>query len=287
MAPRYGLGVTLGLMAGISLSTGGVALRFVESANGWQILVYRAAAFSLMMAVVLLVSYRCQTWRKCVAVGGRGLVIASLLGGGAIAYIFAMLHTSVANVVVVLSTSPLLTAVSAQLFLGERCTRATWVAMWVVVVGIGIMFADGLQAGGLVGLFIALLAAMTYAGMLVLMRSRPDVDMIPATALSGPVTLLLALLMVTDLGVSSRDAWIGVFLGTFQFGLGFLLITLAARHIVAAQVALLSLSEVVLAPLWVWLAVGELPTTLGIVGGFVVILAVLAEARRALVAATH
>lgn len=279
---RVTTGMVFGFAAGVALSTGGVALRFVEEASGWQVLFYRALAFSLLMTVVMGLRYRGGVVAATRAVGASGVAVAVLLSGGAIAYVFAILHTSVANVVVLLSASPLVTALLARIVLGERADLPTWAAMLVVVFGITVMFADGLQGGGLVGLLIAMCAVLTFASMLTVLRRTRGRDMLPATALSGPITAAIALCMAPSLAVSAHDLAIGAFLGTVQFGLGFILITLATRRIPAAQVALLTLSEVVLAPLWVWLAVAERPTMLGFVGGAIVLFAVLGQALWAL-----
>ena len=275
---RFGLGVAYGLSAGVLLSTGGIALRLVEGASGWQILFYRALSFTVLMLLVLGLRYGLSALRTTRAVGWSGVFVALLLGCGAIAYVFAILHTSVANVVVLLSTGPLVTALLARVLLGERADTFTWLAMGAVVAGVLVMFADGVRGEGAVGLAIAMIAVLMYASMLVILRRTRGRDMLPATALSGPVTLIVAWIMLEGFAVSERDLLISVFLGTVQFGLGFMLITLATRHVPAAQVALLTLSEAVLAPIWVWIAFGELPTQLGMIGAAVVLLAVSAQA---------
>lgn len=272
------LGVVLGLSAGAVLSTGGVALRFIEDASGWQVLFYRALSFSLMMAIVLGVRHGRATPRRLYAVGRLGVLVAAMLGLGAIAYVFAILYTNVANVVVILSAAPILTAVLSHWLLRERTDLFTWVAMLTVTGGIVVMFADGIQAGGALGLLIALGAALMYAFMLVALRRARGLDMLPATALSGPITLAIAGLMAGDFAIPPGDIALSVFLGTFQFGLGFILVTFAARYIAAAHVALLTLTEVVLAPLWVFIAIGEQPTALGLAGALVVFAAVLSQA---------
>lgn len=278
--PNFRLGVACGLLSGVCLSTGGLALRYVESASGWQVLTYRAIAFIVMMGIVLGVRYRGNILTALFSVGAAGLVVAGLLGIGAICFVFAVLNTTVANVVLILSTSPLVTALLSRLLLGERHDSWTWMAMAAAVLGIAIMFGDGLDGGGYLGVAIAVAAVLSYGFMLVIMRFSKSRDMLPATALSGFVTLAIAYSMAVDLNISAWDAGIGVFLGVFQFGLGFVFITLAIRHLPAAHVALLSLSEVVLAPAWVWLGVGERPTTLGFAGGAIVLTAVAAQATR-------
>ncbi len=274
-------GVVYALLGGACLSTGGLALRLVEEASGWQILVYRSLAFLIFMGFFLCLRYKGRTLNAIRGVGWPGVAVAVLLGAAAVFYVFAILSTAVANVVVILSVSPLLTALLGQVFLHERVDAKDLRAMLVAAVGIGVMFADGLAAGGVAGMFIAFLAMCVYAVMLVVLRLARSRDMLPATALSGVVTLLIAAMMTNDFAINGRDAGIAVFSGVFQFGLGFVFLTIATRHIRAALVALLSLIEVALAPLWVWLGVGETPAPLALVGGLVVLMAVLAQGLRA------
>ena len=282
MMSRTTLGVALSLMAGVCLSTGGIALRLVESADGFQILFYRALTFVVLMAVVILATYRARTWSAILAVGWPGLLVATVLGLGAIFYVMSILHTTVANAVVILSTSPLLTALLAWLVLGVRASASTLIASMVAIFGVSLMVLDGLSTGGLIGMAIAFAAGACYAVMLVTMQQVRGRDLMPATGLSGMVTLIIAWIAAPDLVVGLHDIGIGVFLGSVQFGLGFILITIAARYIDGALVALLTLVEVVLAPFWVFLGVGEAPTQLALVGGAVVLVAVFAQAVYAL-----
>jgi drug/metabolite transporter, DME family len=271
------IGIILSLTAGACLSTGGIALRLVDSASGYQILFYRALTFITLMAVVIAIRYRGGAAKAIRDVGWAGVFVSFALGVGATLYVLAIVHTTVANAVVILCTSPLLTALLAWICLGHRASRATIVAALVAVSGVILMVVDGMAAGGLTGMTIALGAALAFAGMLVVMQRHQGRDFLPATGMSGFVTLAIAWFAAGHLDISNHDIGIGVFLGSFQFGLGFVCITLAARYIDGALVALLSLSEVILAPIWVWLGVGEAPSTMALVGGVVVLLAVAGQ----------
>ena len=274
---RTTIGIILSLFAGACLSTGGIALRLVEDASGFQILFYRALSFFTLMTLALAILYRRRFPAAVRSIGTTGLWVALLLGLGATAYVFAILHTTVANAVVILSTAPLLTAFLAWLTLGQRISLATAGAAVAALFGVTIMVVDGLGGSGVMGMVIALAAASSYAVMLVLLQRRQGVDMLPATALSGVVTLVIALIAAPNLAISGHDLAVAAFLGSFQFGLGFACITLAARYIDGAMVALLSLSEVVLAPIWVWVGVGETPTANALMGGLIVLAAVVSQ----------
>ncbi|MDX1514710.1 MAG: DMT family transporter [Gammaproteobacteria bacterium] len=275
---RRTLGIVMVLAGGVCLSTGGVLLRHVEAAGGWQILFYRGLFFSLTLALFLALRHRERTIELFRSMGKAGLFIGSILGVASVFYIFGILSTTVANVVFIISASPLITAVLARIILGERAGLATWVAMLAALAGVALMVGDGLMGGGLFGVLCALAVALGFAGMLITLRRNPTVNMMPALCLGGAITATIAAVMAPDLAVSGRDMLICFILGTGQFGAGFILITLGARYVPAAETALLSLTETVLAPLWVWMAVNETPSLLTLVGGAIVIAAVSVRA---------
>ena len=242
----YATGVTLLLLAGVVLSSGGYLIRSVEQADGWQILFYRGIGFTLISLLFTLVRFKGRTARAYLDIGWPGLVAALALGAGFCAYLFAVLLTSVANVVFILSIGPIAAAVMGRVFLGERVAPFTWFAMTIAMAGIGLMMFEGIESGGWLGNLIALLAPLSFS--------------------------------VMDFGLSAHDLAISLALGIFQVGLGFIFITLGARWVPAAQVPLFALTETALAPLWVWIAFGELPAGLALIGGLIVLIGVSTEA---------
>lgn len=277
-AARRTAGVVMVLLGGTCLSTSGVLLRYIESANGWQILFYRGLFFFLTMMLFLMVRHRGRFLSVIYATGKAGLFLGTTLGFASVLYIFGILSTTVANVVFIISAAPLITALLARLILGERPSGGTWVAMLAALFGVGLMVGDGLAGGGLFGVLCALGVALSFAALLITLRLAKGVDMLPALCIAGVVSAVVALVMTSDLQISLRDMAICFTLGTVQFGGGFILITLGARYLLAAETALLSLTETVLAPLWVWLAVNETPSALTLAGGLVVITAVATRA---------
>lgn len=266
------------LLGGTCLSTSGVLLRHIESADGWQILFYRGLFFFLTMVLFLIVRYRGRFIGTLYATGKPGLFIGIAVGLASVLYIFGILSTTVANVVFIIGAAPLITALLARLILGERPSAGTWIAMLAALSGVGLMVGDGIAGGGLFGVLCALGVALCFAALLITLRITKSVDMLPALCLSGVVSAVIAVVMAGDLDITPRDMAICFTLGTVQFGGGFILITLGARYLLAAETALLSLTETVLAPLWVWLAINETPSVLTIAGGAVVITAVAARA---------
>ncbi|MDH3593776.1 MAG: DMT family transporter [Rhodospirillales bacterium] len=275
---NYPLGVAMVLVAGVCLSFGGLILRHVESADIWLMVFYRSVAFAGTLLVFLAVVYRGRLVRPFLVVGREGVVVALALGAGSICYLVAIDLTTVANVVFILGAGPLLTALLGRLVLGERVRPVTWIAMAAALCGIALMVAEGLGNGRLAGNVVAFGAAMAFAVMVVAIRRAKAVDMVPASCLGGLVGAAASATMVGNFGISGHDLGLALLLGSAQLGAGFLLITLGARRVPAAEVPLLALTEVVLAPIWVWLWVSEVPGRLTLLGGAVVLAAVLGQA---------
>ena len=266
------------LVAGVMLSLAGITLRHIESASGWQILFYRSLTFFVVVTLYLAFRYRARVVHAFVTTGRPGLVVALSLGLGSACYVFALLLTTVANALFVIGSAPFMTAVLGWIVLRERVRPITWVAMVIALAGITLMFVNGIQSGRLLGNIVALGPPVSFAIMLVTLRRAGDRDMIPAICLGGLVGAALGFAMSDTLVLSGHDFALCLFLGVVQYMGGFVLITLGARYLPAAEVALLSLAETVLAPIWVWIGVGEVPALLTLAGGAIVLSAVVAQA---------
>ncbi|HKJ52903.1 MAG TPA: DMT family transporter [Gammaproteobacteria bacterium] len=274
MERRYGLGAALVIVGGLFLSTSGILLRNLEAANGWQILFYRGFAFSVTLLLLLLLRYRTGIGAAFHAIGRPGLWAAVVLGLGSICYVFAILWTTVANAVFIIGSAPLATALVGWLVLGERTSRFGIAAMLVSLGGIGLMFADGLLEGRWLGNLAAFGVVASFVVFLMIIRGRRGVDMLPATCLSGVVMGGVAALFVDSFVLSERDLAIAIIMGCLQFGVGFWCFTVASRYILASEVALFALSESILAPIWVWVGVGEQPSLLTLAGSSIVLASV-------------
>ena len=274
MERRYALGAGLVIIGGVFLSLSGIMLRNIESASGWQILFYRGSAFSFMLFLVLLLKYRKGTLDAFRAIGNPGLWAALALGLGSVAYIFAILLTTVANALFIIGASPLATALVGWLILGEKTSRFGIIAMLISLTGIGLMFADGLIEGRWLGNIAALIVVASFVIFLLLVRGRQKVDMLPATCLGGLVMAAVGGIFADDLIISNHDLVIALLMGWVQFGIGFMCFTIATRYIMASEVALFALTESILGPIWVWYGVGEQPSLLTFIGSGIVLLCV-------------
>lgn len=270
----YWFGVACVLGGGFCLSLAGILVRHIDQADGWQILFYRSVTFFILLSTILTVRYRTRTLAAFRAVGWRGLIVAVSLGLGSVCYIFALLNTTVANAMFIIGASPLVAAAAGWLLLGERVSILSVAAMLVALGGIGLMFVDGFLGGRLLGNVIAIGVVIGFVVMLVTLRGAKDTDMLPATCMAGLVAASISAAMAADLDINRHDLVIALMLGSVQYGAGFSLYTIATRHIQAAEVALFALSESILAPIWVWIGVGEEPSELTLIGCAVVLLAV-------------
>ncbi len=277
VARRRAIGAALALGGGALLSLAGVTLRHMESAGGWQILFYRSLTFFVVVAAYLAIRYRARVVDAFVRVGKPGIVVALSLGLGSACYVFALLLTTVANALFIIAAAPFMTAILGWLWLRERVTPITWAAMTFALAGIALMVFNGVQSGRLLGNIVAFGPPVSFAIMLVALRSAGDRDMIPAICLAGLVGAGLGLAMADSLAITRHDLLLCLFLGVVQYTGGFVMLALGARYLPAAEVALLALSEIVLAPIWVWVGVGEVPALATLVGGGIVLAAVIAQ----------
>ena len=264
-------------LAAVAWSTAGVLQRQLDLDTATQVFgraVFAAAALLAYVAVI-------QRGRVALAfrsVGLAGVAVALCVATASAGFIAALNHASVARVLFLLAASPVMAAVLARIVLGEPITRRTAWALALALGGITLMLgAPG--EGSLEGDALALLAALAFAVMIVITRARHDVSMAPATCLSQVILVVAFLPFASPGEISGEDVgWLAA-LGIGQIGLGFALLTVGARLIPAAQVGLITLLEVVLGPLWVWLALDERPSTLTLVGGAIVIAAIVIQTR--------
>ncbi|MDX6482691.1 MAG: hypothetical protein QOH02_361 [Gaiellaceae bacterium] len=213
------------------------------------------------------------------AIGGAGLAVAALMAVSSGAFIIALNYAPVANVLFMQALAPILAAALGTL-LGEPVPARTWTAMTIALAGVALMVGGPGGHPHVLGEGMALLMSIAFAGTLVITRRRRDVSMAPATCLSQVAVLFAAAPFAHPAGgVGSRDLLLLAALGIGQIGLGLIFLTIGARLIPAAEVALITLLEIVLGPLWVWLVQSEQPSAATLAGGAIVLGAVALQAR--------
>lgn len=264
-------GLSLMVAAPVLWSTAGVVTRHVERATPFEMVSWRSLfAFAFVGAVLLL-------QRQRVAPSRALFVSGAMWGVMFTAFMLALNFTSTANTLVVMSISPLLTALLASAFLREPVALRTWVAVGGAAVGIAWMFAADLgahSARDYLGMAIAASVPVASAINVVTLRaSGATVDLRPAVMLGGAISCLVALPLALPLQASARDVVLLGFLGVFQLGLPCVMLVIASRVLLAPEIALLGLLEVLLGPIWAWLGAGEAPTAGTLLGGLLVLAA--------------
>ena len=275
-------GVLLVLMAGVFWSSMGLGIRSIEVANVWQILFYRSWALGAFLFILITFrsGYRpIATIRKAGAagaIGGMGLVLA--FAGG----IYAIQTTTVANAMFLFAAAPFLAAVLGWVILRESVRKATWMAMVFAMAGIAIMVLNGISAGRMVGNISAIVSATGFAIFTIALRWGKLEDMLPAVFLAGVFAIIVSAIVCQFGGygfdVPADDIAIALSMGVFQVGLGLAVYTIGSKVVPAAELTLLSMTEVLLGPIWVWLFIGETASFYTLVGGAVLMLAIAGNA---------
>lgn len=275
-------GAALVAASGVVFSITAIVLRAVDEATDWQVLTYRGGSTAL--AMVLLVWLRRggrpvrlsdTTWRTVAA----GVVLAAT----SMLYVLALSRTSAATTLFLLAAAPIYAAVIGWLVLGERVPRATRIAIAVTALGIAVMVGTGLDTGSGLGVLLAAIIPMTIGLYNVIMRADGGADpVVPAlvagmviAVVSGTIALALEGLSLSSLSVSFRDGVLASVTGGVALGIGLPLFNLGHKSVAAAKVSLLLMTEIVLAPLWVWIWPGETPA-LGTLAGGAIVLATVA-----------
>jgi drug/metabolite transporter (DMT)-like permease len=263
-------------LAALAWSTAGLLQREL-SVNVPTQLAGRALFATLGVFAYVAIAERGAVVGAFRAIGRAGLVLAALMAISSGAFIAALNYTSVANVLFLQALAPVLAAVLGTL-VGEPVARRTWIAMAVAIAGVGLM-VGGPHRPSVAGFSLSLLMAVTFAATIVITRHRREVSMAPATCLSQLLVLLAAAPFSRPGDIGAQDLALLVGLGVGQIGLGLIFLTIGARLIPAAEVALITLLEIVLGPIWVWIALSEQPAAATLVGGAIVLAAVVIEAR--------
>lgn len=267
-------GLALMVAAPVLWSSAGVVTRHIQSAAPFEQVFWRSLfAFAFVFSV--LVFQKKHPWKAVRAAGVPGLLSGLMWAVMFTAFLFALSMTTTANALVVMAVSPLLTAIFAWLFLKDPLPTRTWIAAGAALLGIAWMFSAQLSAhyAGMAVAFIIPVAAAI--NVVVLRASHTHLDLVPAVMLGGALSCLIALPFALPFSSSGRDLGMLAFLGFFQLGLPCMLLVLSSRALTAPEIALLGLLEVVLGPLWAWLGAGEEPGRATLVGGTIVVAALV------------
>jgi DME family drug/metabolite transporter len=276
-----GRGFALALSATLFWSLAGILIRLIHQATSWHIILYRSVGATAMVLAMIAVLHRGR-FLSVIRLAGWPAVLAGLCStASSVLFILALGRVTVANATFMGGITPFLAAIGAQVFLGERVPRHAWGAMALAATGVTLMLGGGLALGQLTGNLLALGSAVSFAGHAIFLRINRQSDMLPAVLYAGGFGMLFGLMALAIEGVSPRvvprDFLLALTMGVVQLGGGLVLYTRASRHLPAAELQLVATAELVLAPLWVWIGIGEAPGAATLVGGGLIVLAILAQ----------
>jgi len=233
---------------------------------------WRALLVSFGMWLMISLIYPNRVWQQYRTVRGPGLLMVGAYAFGTISFVFAITHTSVANTLIILSSTPLFAALISRVLLQERIQPRTLIAILLVAIGIGVIAAgSAVGSSGLMGDLAAILGSFFLACGFSFVRRFPKTSAFASISCSGLITALLVLPLAAPLAVSASDFGYLLLMGLYVVPIGTALMFVGPRYIPAAEVGLLMLLESILGPIWVWMAFAEQPGIYTLMGGAIVL----------------
>lgn len=272
--------VSLVLIGATLMSFVGLVLRHIESADGFQIMAYRSFSLSLIVLVFACWMRRQAPFDFLKQIDLRDCVVGLFLGVAFTCYVFALINTNIASALFILACAPVFAAVLAWVLLGEMPSTLSVFAIAMAIIGVTIMVWDGIGNGSTFGNMFAVVSAFCFAVMLVLIRKFGR-DPLGGTFMAGVFSSIgnavIAVALGAGLVISTWDLGLSLFMGAFTIGLGIACVTVAANYLPPSEVSILVLLESVLGPVWVWLFLNETTTANVLIGGAIVLGAVVLQ----------
>ena len=268
-------GPLLIFLGAFCLSFGGLIVKSFEGATLWQILFWRQLFFVILVSIFLLFTYKKKIFVALYESGLPGFIGGIILGCGFSAYVFAMYKTTVANTNFIIQTQAIFLAIFGYLFLKEKISKLTLLSIILAITGIILMVGNSLSPGQLSGNLVAFIMPISFAVLIIIVRKYPKVDMVPLQLFAGIVAMLIGYFVSSKINISSHDILLAFIAGFFQVGLGFIFITIGAKKTLSAMVGILMMTEAVFGPFWAWMFLEETPQFIALIGGTIIIIAVL------------
>ena len=266
------------LITGIGglLFTWDIPLLRLAGADQWTMITTRGVFMFAAIGLWWLISRRMRGDRTPFINGAAGWIVVITSTIANLFFIAAVTRTTAANLVFILALNPIFCAILAWLFLKERPPLATWAAVALALFGVGIIVSGGLSTGTFDGDVMALVVALCMAITLTTVR-KTGKNVITSLATGSLLAALIAAVWATPLAMPLEGwGWLALN-GLIVIPLATALIAIGPRYLPSAEVAMFFLLDTVLTPVWVWMLFSELPTAQSIVGGAIVISALLAH----------
>ena len=268
-------GYILLLFGGFCLSWGGFVIRSFEEASVWQILFLRSIFFVIALMSFLAVIYKKNTIKIFKDAGLPAILGGLVMSLSFIAFVVSMTNTTVANVVFIISTQTMFLAIFGYFYLKEKVSLISFISILLAMSGIIVMVGDSLSSGSLFGNLVALAIPINFSILVMIIRKNKNLDMVPAIFYSGIFSIIYGLILSESFVFTSHDILMGFFLGVPQLAFGFICITIGSRTTPSTTIGLLMLTETLFAPIWVWLFLNEIPPVSVLIGGAVIITAII------------
>jgi len=268
-------GYILLLFGGFCLSWGGFVIRSFEQATVWQILLLRSVFFMIALIIFLIVTYKKNTINIIKDAGFPAVLGGLVMSLSFIAFVVSMSITTVANVVFIISTQTMFLAIFGYFYLKEKVSFVSFFSILLAMGGITIMIGDSLSSGSFLGNIVALAIPINFSILVMIIRKNKNLDMVPAIFYSGIFSIIYGLILSESFVFTNHDILMGFFLGVPQLAFGFICITIGSRTTPSATIGLLMLTETLFAPIWVWLFLNEIPPFSVLIGGAVIISAII------------
>ena len=271
---RHLKGLLMSVFAVVILSPDSVLIRLVEEASpevdSWTVLFWRGLLYAVGVSLLVFMKYGSKTIAEFKNIGKGGLVIGFFSGISTGTFVFAIVYTSIANALVIISTGPIMIAIVAWFLLKEKSSVITWTSMIIVFIGIYIVMSGSFGGQNLVGDFFALITAVMMGFTFTLTRKYKHINMVPVNAIGGLIAALIAFVMANQISVPAEVVGYIIAMGAI-LSISFSLITIAPRYMPAAEVGMIMPLETVLGSLIAWYFISEVPSTNAIIGGTIVI----------------
>jgi drug/metabolite transporter (DMT)-like permease len=269
--PEKTAGTMIAVAAVIVLSPDALLISLIK-ADEWTLIFWRGLLTAMTLSICLTTIHGTRVLGEFKKIGPQGILAGLFFGVSTFSFVISVRLTSAANTLVIVAAMPLIAAVLTRLFLKERVPRRTWMAVVAGFTGIAVIFTGSVTGGSPLGDSLALVTAVMMAANFVIIRSRKQVNMIPAVVLSGLMTTVVTVFMCDPFSVSTHDILFLTAIGAIVLPVPLALMTIAPKLIPAAEVGLILLIETFLGPFWVWLAIGEKPGEETFLGGGLLVL---------------
>jgi drug/metabolite transporter (DMT)-like permease len=271
------MAVLLLASAALIFSTGGLFIRELDHPRAWCTVFWRSLSACVSLALLIVWRERTNPLRAIVKIGRPGWAVGAAFCLSSIGMVVALTKTSVAIVLVIFALSPLAAAVIAWILIGERVRTYTWIAIGVTVAGVAFMVSGPGAGGSTSGALIALVIPLAFGYGTVMIRRHSEIAMAPAMLLSALMSTVISLPFARPFDITRHDLVLLLLFGFAQLGIGLALFSIGAARLPATDVALLSMLEPIMGPIWVWIFVSEYPGIPALIGGSAVFIALAAH----------